>query len=55
MVNVAQAYGVIRMNKRTKENKRAKEVEPNGHGKATHGHELYLHKLASVNPTMVAP
>ena len=55
MVNVAQGYGVARMNKRTKENKRAKEVEPHGHGEATRGHELYLHKLASINPTMVVP
>ena len=55
MVNVAQAYRVIRMNKTTKENKRSKEVEPDGHGKATHGHELYLNKLASVSPTMVVP
>ena len=55
MVNVAQAYGVIRMNKRTKENKRAKDVEPDGLGEATHGHELYLNKLASTNPAMVIP
>ena len=58
---MAQAYGVVRMNKRTKENKRAKEnkrgkeVEPDGHGKATPGHELYLHKLASTNPMVVIP
>jgi hypothetical protein len=37
---VAQAYEVVRKNKRTRENKRAKEVEPDGHGKATHSHEL---------------
>jgi len=55
MVNVAQAYGVVRMNKRTKENKRAKEEELDGHGEATRSHELYLNKLAFVNPTMVVP
>ena len=38
-----------------KENKREKEVEPNGHGEGTHGHELHLHELASINPTMVIP
>jgi hypothetical protein len=37
---VAQAYEVVGKNKRTRENKRAKEVEPDGHGKATHDHEL---------------
>ena len=52
---MAQAYKVVRKNKRDKENKRSKEVEPNGHGEATRGHELHLHKLASVNPTMVIP
>jgi len=43
------------MNKSTKENKRAKEVEPDGLGEATHRHELYLNKLASANPMMVIP
>ena len=43
------------MNKRTMENKRAKEVEPNGHGEPTRGHELYLNKLAFVNSAMVVP
>ena len=52
---MAQAYEVDRMNKRAKENEGAKEVEPDGHGKATHGHELYLNKLASINPMMVVP
>ena len=52
---MAQAYEVVRMNKGANENKRAKEVEPDGHGKATHGHELYLNKLASINPMMVVP
>jgi hypothetical protein len=36
MVKVAQAYEVVRINKRTK------EVKPEGHGKATRGHELHL-------------
>ena len=54
-VNVAQVYGVVRMNKRSKKNKRAKVVEPDGHGETTRGHELYLNKLASINPTMVVP
>ena len=49
MVKVVQAYEVVRINKR------AKEVKPNGHGKAIRGHELYLHKLASINPMMVIP
>ena len=49
MVNVVQAYEVVRINKR------AKEVKPDGHGKATCGHELYLNELASVSPTMVVP
>ena len=52
---MAQAYEVVRKNKRTKENKRAEEVEPNGHGEATRGHELYLNELASVNSMMVVP
>jgi hypothetical protein len=49
MVNVAQAYEMVR------KNKRAKDVETDGHGEVTHGHELYLNKLAFVNPTMVVP
>ena len=52
---MAQAYEVVRKNKRTKENKRAKEVEPDGHGEATCGHELYQHELVSVNSMMVVP
>jgi hypothetical protein len=32
-----------------------REVEPNGHGEATRGHELDLHELASVSSTMVIP
>ena len=31
----------------------AKEVELDGHGETTCGHELYLHELASVGSTMV--
>ena len=38
-----------------KENKRAKEVEPDGHGEATHSHELHLHGLASIGSMMVIP
>ena len=49
MVKVAQAYEVVR------KKRRAKEVEPDGHGEATRGHELYLHELASVSSTMVVP
>jgi len=52
---MAQAYEVVRKNKRTKENKRAKEVEPDGYGEATRGHELYLNKLCYVNSMMVVP
>jgi hypothetical protein len=43
MVEAAQSYELIwRRAKRDN----AKEVEPNGHGEATRGHELYLHELA---------
>jgi len=42
MVQVAQSYEVARINTREK------EVEPNGHGEGTRGHELHLHELASV-------
>ena len=35
--------------------KKAKVVEPDGLGKATHGHELYLHELASIGSMMVIP
>ena len=52
---MAQTYEVVRINKRTKENERAKEVEPDGHGEAIRGHELHLHELASVGSTMVVP
>ena len=55
MVNVAQAYEMVRMIKRAKESKIAKEVEPNDHSEATHGHELYPHELASVSSMMVIP
>ena len=55
MVNVAQAYKVVRSNKRTRANKGEKEVEPEGHGEATRSHELYLNELASVNSMMVVP
>jgi hypothetical protein len=37
------------------EQKRAKEVEPDGHGEATRDHELYLNELASMNSMMVVP
>ena len=52
---MAQAYEVVRKNKRTKENKRAKEIEPDGHSEATCGHELYRNELASINSMMVVP
>ena len=54
-VNVAQAYEMVRKNKRAKENKGAKEVEPDGHGEATRGHELHLNELAFISPTMIVP
>jgi hypothetical protein len=41
MVKVVQAYEVAKINKLTK------EVKPDGHGKATCGHELHLNELAS--------
>ena len=49
MVNVVQAYEVVRINKR------AKEVKPDGHGEATSSHESYLHELASISYTMIVP
>ena len=49
MVNVVQAYEVVRIIKRTK------VVEPDDHGEATRGHELHLNELASVSPMMVIP
>ena len=49
MVKVVQAYKVVRINKR------AKDVKPDGHGEATHGHELHLNELASISPMMVIP
>jgi hypothetical protein len=52
---VAQAYERVRMTKRAKKSKRAKEVEPNDHSEATHIHELYPHKLAFGSSMMVAP
>ena len=52
---MAQAYEVVRKNKRTRENKRAKEVEPDGHYEASCGHELYLKELAFMNSMMVVP
>jgi hypothetical protein len=55
MVQVAQAYKVVRKKRITKKNKRAKEVKPNGHGEAARGHELYLHELASISSMMVIP
>ena len=52
---MAQAYEVVRKKRRAKENERAKEVEPNRHGEATHGHELHLQELAFVVPRFVVP
>ena len=52
---MAQAYKVVRKNKREKENKRSKEVEPNGHVEATRGHELHLQESTSVVPRFVIP
>ena len=49
MVNVVQAYEVVRINKL------AKEVKPDGHGEATHSHELHLNELASNGSTKVVP
>ena len=49
MVNVVQAYKVVGINKR------AKEVKPDDHGEATHGHELHLNELASDGSTKVVP
>ena len=49
MVNVVQAYEVVRINKR------AKEVKTDGHGEATHGYELHLNELASNGSTKVVP
>jgi hypothetical protein len=49
MVKVAQAYEVVRINKR------AKGVKPDGHGEATHGHELHLHELTSIVPRWSLP
>ena len=40
---------------RTKEERTAKEVEPDDHSEATRGHELYPHELASVNSTKLVP
>jgi hypothetical protein len=40
MAKVVQAYEVARINKLTK------EVKPDGHSEATHGHELHLNELA---------
>ena len=49
MVNVVQAYKVVRINKQ------AKDVKPDGHGEATRSQELHLNELASISPTMVVP
>jgi hypothetical protein len=49
MVKVAQAYESVRTRMREK------EVEPDGHGEATRGHELNLHELASLSSTANAP
>ena len=42
MVKVVQSYKVARINTGKK------EVEPDGHGERTRGHELILHELTSV-------
>ena len=49
MVNVVQAYEVVRINMR------AKVVKPDGHGEATRGCELNLHELASISSMMIVP
>jgi len=49
MVNVVQAYKVVRINKQ------AKEVKPDGHSEATRGHELHLNEWASDGSTKVVP
>jgi hypothetical protein len=49
MVKVVQAYEVVRTNKR------AKEVKPASHGKATRDHELHLNELASDSSMKVVP
>jgi hypothetical protein len=49
MVNMVQAYEVVRINKR------AKEVKPDGHGEATRDHELHPNELASDGSTKVVP
>ena len=46
---MAQAYEVDR------EKERAKEVELEGHGEATRGHELHLNKLPSVFTRLLSP
>ena len=55
---MAQAFEMVRKNKRAKESKkskRAKEVEPDDHSEATRGHELYPHGLSSIDPMKVVP
>jgi hypothetical protein len=42
---VVPTYKVVR---RRAKGAKAKEVEPNGHGEATHGHRPYLHRTALV-------
>jgi len=49
MVKVVQAYKVVRINKR------AKVVKADGHGEATHGHELHLNELCFDSSTKVVP
>ena len=49
MVNVVQAYEVVRISNQ------AKEVKLDGHGKATHSHELHLNELAFVSSMKVVP
>ena len=46
---MVQAYKVVRINKR------AKVKKADGHGEATHGHELHLNELAFDGSTKVVP
>jgi hypothetical protein len=47
--------GRTKEQRRSKENKRAKGIEPDDHSEVTRGHELYPHELASISSTMVVP
>jgi hypothetical protein len=48
-VHVARTYEVARINTREK------EIEPDGYGEATRGHELHLSELACVGPQSLVP